>query len=133
MHNKAHSIFITGFTLLASTTASAITIDTGKWEFKSKGGMSPETKTTIECVTNGTYDPIKDMTEDGGCTISDKKESSNSVSWKMNCSEAGMPPMTGEGKFTSKGSTASGKMTMSFGNMAMTYSYEGKKISDRCD
>ena len=43
------------------------------------------------------------MTEDGGCTVSDKNETANSVSWKMQCGGDGTPPMQGEGTFTSKG------------------------------
>ncbi len=73
------------------------------------------------------------MTEDGGCTVSDKNETANSVSWKMQCGGDGTPPMQGEGTFTSKGNTASGKMTMSFGSMVMTHYYDGKKISNKCN
>ena len=133
---KAPHIFIlfTSLTLLCPSLAGAITLEKGKWKFETRSENPPKTEISIECITNSNYDPVKEMTEDGDCTVSDKKETGNSVSWKMQCAGGGgMQPSQIEATFTSKGNTMSSKMTISFAGMVVTEYYDGKKISSKCD
>ena len=135
------SLVIGSLIVLSSTSAYAFQIMKGKWEvtveMQNPMSTQPLVETTIECIEEADFDPVKELTDEGECTILDKKETDNSLSWTMECRGDDMPAMQGEGSFTTDGKTASGemKMTMSFNgqNMEMGNRWEGRFISKECD
>lgn len=110
----------------------------GQWEvamqMQMPGMTMPEMKTT-QCVTPEQLqkDPASGLprgTQDrsNACTVSDYKQTGNTVSWKMSC--AGAQPVNGEGELTFAGDAYTGtmKMQMAQGSMAMKMS--GKRLGD---
>ena len=128
--------------LACALPAAAVTLEPGKWEMAFKG-VNPMTnepldKTTIQCVDQGSYDPVSLMAGVEQCKLTDLKEKNNRVAWRMECDMGtGMPVMTGEGRFESSGRVAAGEMVMkvSFGSMNMEQhsSMTGRFLSSRCD
>ena len=123
------SIFFTG-------SSYALKLPSGTWrvEISTQSPMTPQAIKKIEevCMKSGEFDPVEEMTKEGGCTVSDKKETDHSISWKMTCGMQGMPPMQGEGKFVVSGKKASGNMKISMGQMVMKNSWQGELISNTC-
>ena len=97
----------------------------------------PINETTIDCIQDKDFDPAQAMMDDGTCRILDKKESNNTVTWKIECGGGNMPVFHGEGSFVSHGTSAEGemKMTMTMGasTMEMRNQWQGKKVSSKCD
>lgn len=126
---------------LVAVPAAAIEFETGKWEvtMQSVNPLTgqPINETTFECIQNSTFDPAAAMMEDDTCRLTDKQESDNSVSWKMECGGGGIPVFHGEGTFVSQGKTATGemKMIMSTGgsSIEMRNQWHGRHISSKCD
>ncbi len=123
-------------------------IKPGKWEIKTTVNMPmmPEAKVTTqtECVTpEEASDPLAAIMEEGICKVLNKKESSNTIEFEVECEgDMGMK-MNGKGRFTANGTTASGNMEMTMNmpanmpqmggqSMKMTQEWEGKRIGD-CD
>jgi hypothetical protein len=132
-----------GSLLLACTLpAGAVTLEPGKWEIAIKG-TNPLTnesvdQTTIQCVDQGSYDPVSLMANVEQCKLTDLKEQDNRVAWQMECDMGtGMPAMTGEGRFESRGRTAAGEMVMKISigtmNMEQHSRMTGRFVSSRCD
>ena len=128
--------------VLASSHASALQLETGKWEISTQSSNpmtgQPLNETTTECIEDSQFDPTVDLVDDESCTVTDKQESDDSVSWKMQCGGSdGMPVFSGEGTFTSNGTSAEGDMTMvmSMGGQTMEMSnhWSGNRISSECD
>ncbi|MGB5261705.1 MAG: DUF3617 family protein [Gammaproteobacteria bacterium] len=127
--------------LAVSLPAGAIEFDTGKWEItmQSQNPVTgqPINETTMECIKDRHFDPAKVMLEEDTCRVTDKKESNNIVTWRVECGGDDMPEFNGEGTFVSRGSTAEGmmKMTMTIGGntMEMQNKWHGKRVAATCD
>ena len=121
--------------------AGAIQFDTGKWEITMQSHNpvtgQPITETTMECIQNRHFDPAKVMLEDNTCRVTDKQESGNTVTWKMECSGDDMAEFHGEGTFISRGSSAEGRMKMIMmmgsGTMEMKNQWHGRRVAAACD
>jgi len=120
---------------------AAVTLQPGKWEMAFKG-MNPLTnepldKTTIECVDQGSYDPLSVMAGVEKCRLLDLKERDNTVAWKMECDTGTGVPLTGQGRFVSRGRTVAGEMLMRISvgtmNMEQHSRMTGRFISPKCD
>ena len=128
--------------LLAVTgSAGAFEIMTGKWqvetEMRNPMSPQPQLKTSTECITEESFDPAQAMMQGGHCTITDKQDSADSVSWKFKCGGNDMPVYSGTGKFATSGKSANGEMQMSMvfngQTMTMTNSWKGRHLGDKCD
>jgi len=136
-----YTLCLCGLLLSASGSAAAFEIMKGKWQVKTemRNPMSPQPqyKTSTECITDASFDPAQAMMEDGHCTVTDKQDSADSVSWKFKCGGNGMPVSTGTGKFVTSGKSANGEMEMSMvlngQTMTMTNSWKGQHLGDKCD
>lgn len=124
-----------------SCNAHALKLETGMWEvtMQSTNPMTgqPMNETSRECIRDGEFDPVDQMAGDASCRVTDRKESGNSVTWKMECGGAGMPAFNSEGTFTSSGTSARGnmKMTMSMAGqtMVMQNTWQGRHVSQKCE
>lgn len=122
--------------------AGAVTLEQGKWEM-SLQGTNPLTgesldQTTIQCVDQASYDPVSLMANVEQCRLTDLKEKDNRVAWRMECDMGtGMPAMTGEGRFESRGRTAAGEVVMKISigtmNMEQRSRMTGRFVSPKCD
>lgn len=127
--------------LAVSGGASAFEIKKGKWQVETemRNPMSPQPKfsTSTECITEESFDPSQAMMQDGQCTVTDKQDSSDSVTWKFTCGGSGMPESSGKGKFSTSGNSANGEMQMTMvlngQTMTMTNSWKGQYLGDKCD
>ena len=127
--------------LAAAGSASAFEIRTGKWQVETEMHNpmlpQPQIETTTECITEDSFDPAQAMMEGGGCTVTDKQDSADSISWKFKCGGNGMPESSGEGKFVTRGKTASGEMQMRMvlngQTMTITNSWKGHYLGAKCD
>ena len=130
------TICISSASIIFTGSAYALKLPAGTWsvEISTQSPMMPQAEKSTEevCIKNGEFDPVEEMTKEGSCTVTDKKETDHSISWKMTCSIQGMPPMQGEGKFVVSGKKASGNMKISMGQMVMNNNWEGELISDTC-
>lgn len=143
MTNRKSCYTICMFNLLFPVSGSALAIDimTGKWQVETemRNPMSPQPQfnTSTECITEGSFDPAQAMMQGGQCTITDKQDMANSVSWKFQCGGNDMPVSTGTGKFVTRGKAASGEMQMSMvfngQTMTITNSWKGQHLGDKCD
>jgi hypothetical protein len=133
---------ISGCLLLSAAGAQAVQLEPGKWEMAIKGvnplTNEPVDQTTIQCVDQANYDPVSLMANVEQCRLLDLKEKNNMVAWRMECDMGtGMPFMTGEGRFVSKGRTAAGEMLMKISvgsmNMEQRSRMTGRFISPKCD
>ncbi len=135
------AFIVSGLLLAVAGSAGAFQIKTGKWqvetEMRNPMSPQPQVETSIECITEESFDPAQAMMESGQCTITDKQDSGDSVSWTFRCGGDGMPVSTGTGKFVSSGKSASGEleMNMEFNGQTMTMSnsWKGQHIADTCD
>ena len=121
---------------VSAMAGKAITIEPGMWEMTSKmtSPMSPQPRvqTVNECMTDSEIDPQDLIPEDGGdCTVTSSDVSGNSMTWALTCNTPG-GAMTGNGSFTSKGSSGHGNMKMNMSiegqSFNMEVSWEGKRI-----
>ncbi|MDH3899999.1 MAG: DUF3617 domain-containing protein [Gammaproteobacteria bacterium] len=143
MKNKkpVYTICLCGLLLSVSGSAVAIEIMTGKWqvetEMRSPMSPKPQFNSSTECITEGSFDPAQIMMQGGQCTITDKQDTADSVSWKFKCGGNDMPVSSGTGKFVIRGKTASGEMQMSMvfndQTMTITNSWKGRHLGDKCD
>ncbi len=139
--NKTMSVVSALLAVFLSFNAHALKLETGMWEvtMKSTNPMTgqPMNETSRECIKDGKFDPVDQMAGDESCRVTDREESGNSVSWKMECGGGGIPAFNSEGTFTSSGTTAEGnmKMTMSMAGqtMVMQNSWQGRHVSQKCD
>lgn len=128
--------------LACALPAGAVTLEQGKWEM-SLQGTNPLTgesvdQTTIQCVDQPSYDPVSVMANVEQCRLVDLKEKDNRVAWRMECDMgAGMPAMTGEGRFESRGRSAAGEVVMKISigtmNMEQRSRMTGRFVSPKCD
>jgi hypothetical protein len=140
--NRTGRILTGALLLVCTLPAAAVTLEPGKWEVVIKG-TNPLTneaidETTIQCVDQGSYDPVSLMADVEQCQLTDLKEKDNRVAWRMKCEVgSGMPVMTGEGRFESRGRTAAGEMVMKISigtmNVEQRSQMTGRFISSRCD
>jgi len=123
-------------------TSGALEIRTGKWqvetEIQNSVSPQPQYQSSVECITESSFDPAQAMLQDGQCTVTDRNESANSISWRFECGGGGdVPVSSGTGRFVSNGEAASGDMQMSMEfngqTMTMTNNWKGQLISDTCD
>jgi hypothetical protein len=121
--------------------ALAIDIVTGKWrvetELRNPMSSRPQFNSATECITEGSFDPARAMMQGGQCTITDRQDTANSVSWKFQCGGKEMPVSSGTGKFVSRGKTANGEIQMSMllngRKMTITNIWKGQHLGDECD
>jgi hypothetical protein len=130
------------FSLLSAVTvtAGAFEIRKGQWQVltEMRNPMSsPQFSTSTECITEGSFDPAQAMMQGGQCTITDRQDAADSITWKFRCGGDGMPESTGAGRFVSHGKTASGEMQMSMvlngQTMTITNSWKGQHLADECE
>ncbi|MEO0466120.1 MAG: DUF3617 family protein [Pseudomonadota bacterium] len=138
------------FAVSAASTALAqdvtLEITPGMWENTANiavemdmGGQTmsipAQVKTDQECVTeeDATLD-LSDLTEDG-CTVTDLKQTGNSVTAVLSCSSQGMTMdgemttnVSGDGNSATTSIDATGTSPM--GNVAMSGTVTGKRIGD---
>ncbi|MGD2112310.1 MAG: DUF3617 family protein, partial [Gammaproteobacteria bacterium] len=140
--NKSRGMLLGGLLLACVLPAGAVSLEPGKWEMEIKGTNpltnEPVDQTTIQCVDQASYDPVSLMANVEQCKLTDLKEKDNRVAWTMECDAGtGMPFMTGEGRFESRGRTVAGEMIMkiSLGSMSMEqHSHmKGRFLGPRCD
>jgi hypothetical protein len=140
--NRTGRILTGALLLVCTLPAGAVTLEPGKWEVVIKGTNpltnEPVDQTTIQCVDQGSYDPVSLMAGVEQCQLTDLKEKDNRVAWRMKCEiGSGMPVMTGEGRFESRGRTAAGEMVMKISigtmNVEQHSHMTGRFISSRCD
>lgn len=137
----SYPIFLLGLLLPMPGSVFAIDIMTGKWrvetELRNPTSSRPQFNTATECITEGSFDPARAMMQGGQCTITDRQETANSVSWKFQCGGEDMPVSGGTGKFVSRGKTASGEIQMSMvlngRKMTISNSWKGQHLGDECD
>jgi hypothetical protein len=118
----------------------AVQLETGTWEVTmlSHNPLTgePISETSVECIEDNKFDPSEELMAEKSCTVTEKQESDNSVSWKIACGGGDMPAFQGEGIFTSQGGSAQGKMkmtmTMGANTMEMHTEWNGKRISSKC-
>lgn len=131
-----------GMLLACALPAAAVTLEPGKWEMivESRNPMTgqPITKTTVECIETGEYDPSEMVMDNQDCRMLDMQDTGKTVTWKMECTTGeGMPAMVGEGHFTSQGKTAAGemimKMSLSGTNMEMKHAWQGRFVGAKCE
>lgn len=136
---KRIAIFVAGL-VLSAAIAAAPRMTPGLWEMTMSmegagmpQGMTPPMKFQ-HCYR---AEDLKDMRntvpeKNPNCTISDWKESGNTVTWKMSCT--GKNAMTSSGRITYAGDSYTGvnKMTMNHGGqpMTMTQKYTAKRVGD---
>ena len=105
---------------------AAITIEPGKWRFRSTSKMPMSTqeqkKDTIRCVKNGRMTPGEFLEDSPGCVLSNVKVSSSAMSFDMKCSHGGGTTL-GSAEYRSEGKKLHGKvsMTMKHGGMSMAF------------
>lgn len=133
---------LAGLLLAGMLPAGAVTLVPGKWEMYIKGvnplTSEPLDQTVIQCVDQASYDPVSLMANLEQCRLLDLKEQDNRVAWRMECEMGtGMPAMTGEGRFESRGRSVAGEMVMriSIGtmNMEQRSHMTGRYIGPKCD
>lgn len=130
-----------GLLLAVTGSAGAFEIRTGMWQVQTemRNPMSPQPQftTSSECITEGSFDPAQAMMQGGQCTITDRQDAADSITWKFKCGGDGMPESTGAGRFVSHGKTASGEMQMSMvlngQTMTITNSWKGQHLADKCE
>jgi hypothetical protein len=94
-------------------------------------GMDMPPVTVTRCITQAEADhpdPPADTSAEG-CTISDYKFNSNTLTWKMKCDKQGV---TGEGKITFSPESYTGDGHMKAGDVDMTQKFSGKYLG-ACD
>ncbi|MEZ5543341.1 MAG: DUF3617 family protein [Pseudomonadota bacterium] len=143
MNRNAKGRLLPGALLLAcALPAGAITLEPGKWEMAFKGvnplTNEPLDETTIQCVDQASYDPVSLMANVEQCRLLDLKEQGNRVAWTMECDGGtGVPFMTGEGRFESRGRTVAGEMVMKISigtmNMEQRSRMTGRYLGPKCD
>lgn len=137
---KTSAALIAVFALLCSPYAAAMKIKPGKWEFRSTTSMAspggPREHVKTQCITDPTMTPdtlMQDMEQ--GCRLLESNSDGDSMSWKVNCANAG-GEMTGVGNVTSSGDKLKGgmKMSMSFNgqDMHMDMTWDGTHLG-ACD
>jgi len=110
----------------------------GQWEVAMQmqmAGMSmPEMKTT-HCITPEQLakDPASGLPNgvqrgQDSCKVSDYKQTGNTVTWKMACSEP--QPLTADGELTFAGDAYTGTITMMMPQGAMSMKMNGKRLGD---
>ena len=120
-------------------------IKPGKWEFTTTVTMPmmPEAKvmTMTKCITAEEVNSglLAAMIEDVACKVLNKEESGNTIKFEVECDGGMDMKMRGNGYFTAKGTTASGKMEMTMNipemggqSTKMTQEWESKRIGN-CD
>ena len=126
------------------------TMKPGKWQFTTTTVMpmmpQPQTMSSEECITpeEAAKDPLAELVDRDGCTVTDKKISGSTLRFTMRCEQQGMVSQ-GQGYFTAHGDTASGKMEikmdmpavqgmpgMTGGPMVIKTTWQGKRIG-ACD
>jgi hypothetical protein len=120
-------------------------IKPGKWEITTTVTMPmmPEAKvmTMTKCVTAEEVNSgfLAAMIEDDICKVLNKEETGNTIKFEVECDGGMDVKMRGNGSFTTKGTTASGKMEMTMNipqmggqSTKMTQEWESKRIGN-CD
>jgi len=136
-----YCLWLCGLLLPVPGSVAAFEIMKGKWQVETemRNPMSPrpQLKTSIECITEESFDPAEAMMQDGQCTITDKQDAADSITWTFKCGGNGLPESTGTGKFVTRGKSANGEMQMKMvfngQTMTMRNSWKGKYLGDKCD
>ena len=90
--------------------------------------MSAETCLTPEDVKNPQSLMPPGRGNPGNCSVSDYKQSGNTVTWSMKCE--GQNAMTGTGEMTYTGDTYTGTMNMNAAGRSMVMKMNGKRLGD---
>ncbi len=125
-----------------SVAPAAVNMQEGNWEMtikvKLEGlpfAMPPMTVRSTQCITKKDMVP-KTSGKDQKCQITDQKESGNTVTWKITCTEKDGSTSVGEGTVTYSGNTLAGKIRTTMkdkkGKNASTSTTEmtGKRTGD---
>ncbi|MFT4560489.1 MAG: hypothetical protein ACI9BW_000223 [Gammaproteobacteria bacterium] len=114
--------------LVGPTGALAMKIKPGKWEFRSTNSMhgagAAQEQVDQQCISDPVMRPdtlMKDM--NNGCQLLDTEDATDSMSWKVTCSNAG-GEMSGSGNVRREGDGL-------VGGMQMTMSFNGQKMDMR--
>ena len=98
-----------------SAQAETIRVEPGKWQVESTSSnpfTGPQTFSSTQCIREEKFDPTEEMTKSAECHLLSHEVSGNAMTWTMSCQMEQML-MQAEGRFESRGASASGRMTMS--------------------
>ena len=136
MHTlKALLFFLSLIVSTAVMAENTVSITPGKWQVTTTMSMSmmpqQRVETVKECVTEDVFSAENMLQDDQSCTFIERKVSSNTLSWTMECAtDAG--PAQGKGQFTSHGKSADGTMEMTMIAQGQTFTtkmiWQGKHI-----
>ena len=125
--------------VLAAGRADAFRMEPGLWRFTTITNMSfsreTKTETKTKCVTPETADDILKELTANSCKIEDRKETADSLQWKMECSEPRYEsPMRGTAQITTSGESIDGMMDTSVEieghRMTFKTTWKGRRIGE---
>lgn len=131
-----YTIFISLVIVSFGTAFADPDMNPGEWEITTETqmtGMSPQTQTHVQCLTNNDTVPINDEANET-CRIEDIQVKGDTVTWEMTCGEGDEGGMNGTGWVTYKGDTMNGEMDMTImpWGTKMKNTLTGRRIGD-CD
>jgi hypothetical protein len=111
--------------LTGPTSALAMKIKPGNWEFRSTNPMhgagAGQEQVGEQCIRDPVMKPDTLMKEmNNGCRLTDSQNGTDSMSWQVSCSNEG-GEMTGNGNVRREGDGI-------VGGMDMTMSFDGQKM-----
>ena len=121
-------------TLIGPTSAHALELDPGEWEFTttSHAPMAPEPRieTKTECIVDGNRGADEFLAGMDECKVTDVVDTASTMSYKISCPRGEMS-LDGDAVMKTDGKTVNGEMKMSMSmagrEMTMKMTWAGKR------